>query len=64
MLGQKWWPIGCDPYKITTEDFKQELLGLDLEIYFLNPLNTELTQGLRKQATFGFLRSFDKNGDK
>ena len=36
MLGQKWWPIGCDPYKITTEDFKQELLGLDLEIYFLN----------------------------
>ena len=30
MLGKKWWPIGCDPYKITTEDFKQELLGLDL----------------------------------
>ena len=27
LLGQKWWPVGCDPYKVTTEDFHQELIS-------------------------------------
>lgn len=47
MLGKKWWPIGCDPYKITTEDFKQELLGLDLTINVLE-LNNEPTKSLTR----------------
>lgn len=53
MLGKKWWPIGCDPYKITTEDFKQELLGLDLK----HPMRLILNRT-------AILRSLNKNGDK